>query len=49
MPRRHGHPEAVQTLLELGANYVLNENWRFYFGGNWLDSDCKGEGLPQKN
>jgi iron complex outermembrane receptor protein len=27
--------------LELGANYVLNENWRFYFGGNWLDSEIK--------
>jgi len=29
------------TGLELGADYVLNENWRFYAGANWLDSEIK--------
>jgi len=27
--------------IELGANYVLNDNWRFFLGGNWLDSEIK--------
>ncbi|MEJ2534248.1 MAG: TonB-dependent receptor [Gammaproteobacteria bacterium] len=27
--------------LELGADYVLNENWRFYAGANWLDTEIK--------
>jgi iron complex outermembrane receptor protein len=27
--------------LELGADWVANENWRFYAGGNWLDSEIK--------
>lgn len=29
------------TGLELGADYALNENWRFYVGGNWLKSEIK--------
>lgn len=29
------------TGLELGADFVLNDNWRFYAGGNWLDSEIK--------
>ena len=27
--------------LELGADWIANENWRFYAGGNWLDSEIK--------
>ena len=27
--------------VELGANYVLNDNWRFYLGANFLDSEIK--------
>ena len=26
---------------ELGADYVLNENWRFFAGFNWLDTEIK--------
>jgi iron complex outermembrane receptor protein len=29
------------TGVELGADFVLNDNWRFYAGGNWLDSEIK--------
>jgi iron complex outermembrane receptor protein len=29
------------TGLELGADYALNENWRFYAGANWIDSEIK--------
>lgn len=29
------------TGFELGADYALNENWRFYAGGNWLESEIK--------
>jgi iron complex outermembrane receptor protein len=29
------------TGLEFGADYALNENWRFYAGVNWLDSEIK--------
>ncbi len=29
------------TGLEFGADYALNENWRFYAGANWLDSEIK--------
>lgn len=29
------------TGVELGADFALNENWRFYAGGNWLDTEIK--------
>lgn len=29
------------TGVELGADFVLNKNWRFYAGGNWLDTEIK--------
>jgi iron complex outermembrane receptor protein len=29
------------TGFELGADYALNDNWRFYAGGNWLESEIK--------
>lgn len=29
------------TGFELSADYVLNDNWRFYAGANWLDSEIK--------
>jgi len=29
------------TGFELGADFVLNDNWRFYAGGNYLDSEIK--------
>jgi iron complex outermembrane receptor protein len=32
------------TGFELGADYVLNDNWHFYAGANWLDSEIKENG-----
>jgi len=29
------------TGVELGADFMLNDNWRFYAGGNWLDTEIK--------
>jgi iron complex outermembrane receptor protein len=29
------------TGIELGADFMPNDNWRFYAGGNWLDSEIK--------
>lgn len=29
------------TGFELGADFVLNDNWSFYAGGNWLQSEIK--------
>jgi iron complex outermembrane receptor protein len=29
------------TGLELGGDFILNENWRFFAGFNWLDTEIK--------